>query len=521
MFGLKTIPPALQQAGRDLLFFVSILINRVCICMLLLLHLNVPPFMVLSGAQQRGSTRVPKPTGNGKGKGKEPAGKKNSNADDDNDGGGNGGNNGGGGADSDGGGGGGGGGSGGGSGGGGGGGSGGGDGDDNGDDNGDDYDNDGGDGSDKEDDDKAKKTFDFYFNSNRKRSSDARSEIKTILESLTQIESEEGDQKDAIKILNARLSEQCRIYRLQTKYYQAGNFNTMPLIWWVKANKGQSWMHKGVYNYSPDKHFQFIEQVVAFQMLLEANDAFFTSYEAECAKWYASWAINSANKAPDTVNTWTRDSYTLLPDTNNAEDTTMVLERLNSDVFPKLDDNDQSKPHTKPSKKKGGGAGPAGLKNTRRQKDAPDNADTPAGTNKRKRASGGARRKFAKAAREKADADAVAAVDPDDFDAPDAVAAGGDQDAPAQPSAESAQQRAELQAGPALDVASGSAVSPALGGVGAAPPLVPAVAIEVVDLTADSEEEGPSGRAAEPDDSAAEPDNSAATRVKEEPENQH
>ena len=268
-------------------------------------------------------------------------------------------------------------------------------------------------------------------------------------------------------------------------------------------------MYEGVYNYNPNKHFQFIEQVVAEQMLLDANNAFFDTYEVECAKWYASWACHSANKAPDTVNTWTHDSYNNLSATNNAEDASMVLERLKNESFPKLDDNDQSRPHTKASKKGGGGAGPAGRKEKRRQKDTAteDDAahDMPGSSNpkKRKRACGGARKKLtlekqAKAARESADAEVspapVDAVDPDEIPAPVVNAAN-----PAQPSAAYKQKRADLQAGRAasrtkqVDAAGQHAVNPrsavlpsaggAGGGGGAEREVV------VVDLTGDSDGE--------------------------------
>ena len=378
MFGLKTIPPALQHAVRDLLFFVSIFMNRACIFMILLLHLNVPPFMVCgSGPQQSGhSSKGPKSRGKGKGKKSDDdddnndegsdqssdrgrarrSGSKRSDDAENNEGG-----------------------------------------DSNEDPDRDNEDpdrddenphSDDEDGEDNEGNEREKKTFDFYFQKNRARTGAARQSIKQILVAIKEIEARQPAQNVGIangratKLgqLNTQLEAVCNRYKIQTKYYQAGNFNTMPLSWWTKSSKKERWHHDGGYYYNSEKHGQFVVAVQAAQMFDDTNDDFFDTYEVECAKWYASWARYGADKEPNTPNTWGHDSYNTLPDTKNEEDLSMVLVRLASDVFPALGDNAMQKPRPKKSKLEYGGGSPAGSasKKQRVPKDAAGAGDADA-----------------------------------------------------------------------------------------------------------------------------------------------
>ena len=231
---------------------------------------------------------------------------------------------------------------------------------------GDDPDSDDSSDKDSQDNESCKKTFDFYFQKNRQRTKDARVMIKKHLREIKEIEAKNSDvipgilkaRESKLKDLRADLKKECVQYTTQTKYYQAGNFNTMPVSWWAKSGKKEKWHHADGYYYHPDKHRQFVQAVQAVQMLDDENEAFFETYETECAKWYASWSLYGAASERGTFNTWRQDSYKNVPNTYNQEDSTMVLTRLTFDLFPPLDDDASAqKPHSEKHKKKNKRAG--------------------------------------------------------------------------------------------------------------------------------------------------------------------
>jgi len=269
---------------------------------------------------------------------------------------------------------------------------------------------------DNEGNEQEKKTFDFYLTKNRGRTAVARQKIKDMLGQIKKVEGRAPPNTEVIANLRAKdlellktgLSEACRDYKLQTRYYQAGNFNTMPLCWWGKSNKAADWHHDGGYYYQPNKHAQFVKAVQAAQMLDATNDDFFETYEVECAKWYASWARYGDEKEIGTLNSWTNDSYNNLPDTNNQEDTFMVLKRLSSDFFPALCDNATQKPHSRKPKRVFvccSSAGGASNKKQRVPKDlagadeAQDAEDAAKRTPKKKKQASGWSKKLKKRAR--------------------------------------------------------------------------------------------------------------------------
>jgi len=423
MLGLKTIPLALQHAVLHLLFFVSIFMNTACIFMILLLHLDVPPFMVCApGLGLPSTSRLDKGKGpksdedgsnnGGRDKAKDKGsarGEDRSNSQD---------------RDDD-----------------------------------EDEDPDSDDPSDKnsQDNESGKKTFDFYFQNNRARTSEARGTIKYLLSEIKEIEARDSGASSGIlkaresklKDLRADLEEECVRYTTQTKYYQAGNFNTMPMSWWAKSGKEEKWHHSGGYYYHPDKHRQFVQAVQAVQMLDDKNDAFFEIYETECAKWYASWSLYCAANERGKINTWRQESYNKVPDTNNLEDTTMVLTRLTSDFLPALDsDASAQKPRSKKNKnknKRAGGSSAASASQQRVPKDAASAEDANAASQAvnrqpRKQPSGHQKREKAKA---KLAAAARASLD---AGAEDGAAGGGSEDEGAKDaSAEQANKDAEAE----------------------------------------------------------------------------